>query len=264
MGRVFVGLEPTAAHPSFRWTQPNWLPARVRAMTFPVPGNGFEMGVSLPHGGAVSAGVDLPAPHRPGRTPVVILAPGAGTDRRHPSLVNIQRRLADAGWPTVVFNFPYREAGRRVPDTRPVLERCWRAVIETVRSEPRLVPPWVVIGGRSMGGRIASHVAADGADVRGLVFLGFPLHPAGRPGTERATHLPRIAAPMLFVQGTKDALAERSLLHAVLHDLPLATLHEIADADHGFRVPRRSGRDEASVRAEIVRTITEWLDNLSD
>jgi predicted alpha/beta-hydrolase family hydrolase len=233
-------------------------------MTLPVPGDGFEMRVSLPDGGAVLAGVALPAAHRPGRTPAVILAPGAGTDRRHPSLVRIQEGLADAGWPTVVFNFPYREAGRRIPDARPVLERCWRAVIDAIRSEPRLGPPWVVIGGRSMGGRIASHVAADGADVRGLVFLGFPLHPAGRPGTERAAHLPRITAPMLFVQGTKDALAERSLLHAVLHDLPHATLHEIAAADHGFRVPRRSGRDEASVRGEVVRTITAWLDNLVD
>jgi len=226
--------------------------------------DGFEMRVELSRGGAVSAAVALPSTHRPGRTPVVILAHGAGTDRRHPSLVRLQEGLRDAGWSTVLFNFPYREAGKRVPDARPVLESCWRAVIDAVRAEPRLAPPWIVIGGRSMGGRIASHVAADGADVRGLVFLAFPLHAAGRPGTERAAHLSRIRVPMLFVQGTRDALADRTLLRGVLADLPLATVHEIPDADHSFRVPRRSGRDDDSVRADVVRTITEWLDNLLD
>jgi predicted alpha/beta-hydrolase family hydrolase len=233
-------------------------------MTPGMAGDGFEMRVTLPRGGTVSAGVCLGGSHRPGRSPVVILAHGAGTDRTHPSLAAIQRGLADAGWPAVAFNFPYREAGRRIPDPRPTLERCWHAVIAAVRSDPRLMPPWVVIGGRSMGGRIAAHVAADGADVRGLVFLGFPLHRAGRPGTERATPLASIAAPMLFVQGTKDALADPRLLRAVLGELPRATLHEIAEADHGFRVPRRTGRDDASVRGEIVRTMVDWLDTLLD
>src|SRR5262249_49963851 len=188
-------------------------------------------------------------------------------DRHHPSLVALQEALAEAGWPTLVFNFPYREAGRRVPDPRPVLEGCWRAALEAVRREQRLSPPWVVIRGRSMGGRIASDVAADGVPagvgLRGLVFLGFPLHPAGRPGTERAAHLSRITVPMLFVQGTRDALADRTLLATVLRDLPQATLHEIAGADHGFRVPRARG-SEASVRAEVVATVVAWLDNLAD
>jgi hypothetical protein len=229
-----------------------------------VGARGFEMRVTLPDGRAVSASVALSPAQRPGRTPVVILAPGAGTGRRHPSLAGIQEALGDAGWPTVTFDFPYREAGRRAPDARPVLEACWCSVIEAVRKEPRLAPPWVVIGGRSMGGRIASHVAAGGAEVRGLVFLGFPLHPAGRPGIERAAHLERIAAPMLFVQGTKDALADPALLAGVLRRLPRATLHELPGADHGFRLPRRSGRDDASVRAEVVATVTAWLDNLAD
>jgi uncharacterized protein len=232
-----------------------------------VSASGFEMQVAYRDGRTVSAGAALSGDHRPGRTAAVILAPGAGADRRHPSLAGIQQGLADAGWTTVTFNFPYREAGRRTPDPRPVLEGCWRAVLDAVRKEPRLAPPWVVIGGRSMGGRIASHVAADGpdvADVRGLLFLAFPLHPAGRPGTERAAHLARIALPMLFVQGSRDTLAEPALLSTVLRDLPRATLHEIAGADHGFRVPRRSGRDDASVRAEVVEAATAWLDNLPD
>jgi len=229
-----------------------------------VGAHGFEMRVTLADGGAVSAGVALSPDHRPGRTPVVILAPGAGADRRHASLAGIQDALADAGWPTVTFNFPYREAGRRVPDPRPVLERCWRAVLDAVRKESRLAPPWTVIGGRSMGGRIASHVVADGVDAHGLVFLAFPLHPVGRPGIERAAHLQNIAVPMLFVQGTRDTLAEPALLASVLRDLPRATLHEIDGADHSFRVQRRSGRDEASVRAEVIGAITSWLDNLPD
>jgi len=229
-----------------------------------VSATGFEMQVEYPDRGTVWAGVALSRDHRRGRTPAVILAPGAGADRRHASLAGIQDGLADAGWPTVTFNFPYREAGRRVPDPRRVLEGCWRAVLEAVRKEPRLAPPWVVIGGRSMGGRIASHVAADLTDVRGLLFLAFPLHPAGRPGTERAGHLARITVPMLFVQGSRDTLAEPALLASVLRDLPHATLHEIAGADHSFRVPRRSGRNDASVRAEMVDAATAWLDNLSD
>src|SRR5262245_12124750 len=225
------------------------------------------MTIPLPGGETVSAGVRTPAAHQPGRTPAVVLAHGAGTDRRHASIVAIQDGLAAAGWPAVVFNFLYRERGKRVPDPRPVLERCWIAVLDAVRREPRLAPPWVVIGGRSMGGRIASHVAADGtdvADVRGLLFLAFPLHPAGRPGTERAAHLARIALPMLFVQGSRDTLAEPALLSTVLRDLPRATPHAFGGADHGFRVPRRSGRDDASVRAEVVEAATAWLDNLPD
>ena len=224
----------------------------------------FEMRVALPRGGAVSAGVVLATDHRPGRTPVVILAPGAGSDRHHPALVRIQGGLADAGWTTVTFDFPYREAGRRVPDARPVLEACWRAVLDAIRKEPRLAPPRVVIGGRSLGGRIASHVAADGASVDGLVFLAFPLHPAGRPGTERAAHLSRIAVPMLFVQGTRDTLADPALLAGVLHDLPHATLHEIVGADHGFRIARRLGGDDVSVHAAVLTAVTVWLDNLPD
>jgi predicted alpha/beta-hydrolase family hydrolase len=233
-------------------------------MTGGVAGRSVEMRIALPDGGAVSGEAMLPATHRPGRTGCVILAPGAGTDRRHPSLVGLQQGLADAGWPTVLFNFPYREAGRRAPDRPPVLERCWKAVIDAVRADRRLAPAWLVIGGRSMGGRIASHVAADGADVRGLLFFGFPLHPAGRPGTERAAHLGRIGVPMLFIQGTKDALADRELLRGVLAPIPHATLHEIADADHGFHVPRRSGRSDLEVRAEVLATATAWLDNLAD
>jgi predicted alpha/beta-hydrolase family hydrolase len=222
----------------------------------------LEIKVALSRGGAVSAGVALAAGHRAGRSPIVVLAPGAGSDRHHPSLAGIQTGLAAAGWTTITFDFPYREAGRRIPDPRPVLERCWGAVLDAVHGDARLAPPWVAIGGRSMGGRIASHVAAAGVPVKGLVFLGFPLHPAGRPGVERAAHLPAIAAPMLFVQGTRDALAQPALMARVLAELPRATLHAVDGADHGFHVPRRSGRDDEGVRAEIVAAVAGWLRGL--
>jgi predicted alpha/beta-hydrolase family hydrolase len=107
-------------------------------------------------------------------------------------------------------------------------------------------------------------VAADGADVAGLVLLGFPLHPAGRPGTERAAHLGRVAAPMLYVQGTRDALADPALLTDVLHELPNATVHWLTDADHGFRVPRRTGRTDEQVRAEVVAATAGWLRDHTD
>ncbi len=218
--------------------------------------------IALPDGGDVAARVVRPPDHRPGGAPVVVLGHGAGSDMDHPFLRAVQDAVAAAGYVVVTFNFPYREAGRRAPDRRPVLERCWTAVLDALAQDPTLAPPWTVIGGRSMGGRIASHVAADGAAVRGLVFLSFPLHPAGRPDVSRAAHLARITVPMLFVQGTRDALADATLLQGVLADLPAATLHTIADGDHGFAVPRRTGRTEPDVRAEVVRAIVDWLATL--
>src|SRR4029453_15275328 len=118
-----------------------WLRRARHAMTFGMADDGFEMRVDLLRGGAVSAAVAVPATHRPGRTPIVILAHGAGTDRRPPPPVRIQEGLRGAGWPTVVFNFPYREAGRRIPDARPGLEGCWSAVIDAVRAGPRPTQP---------------------------------------------------------------------------------------------------------------------------
>ncbi len=224
----------------------------------------FELVVEVPGVRRVTAEAVVP-PTRTGRRAVpVILAHGAGTDRTHPSLCGIRDGLVAAGWPTVLFNFPYREAGRRAPDTRPILERTWHAILGAVRAEARLGRAAPVIGGRSMGGRIATHVAADGAHTAGLVLLGFPLHPAGRPGTDRAAHLGRVTAPMLFVQGTRDALADPALLVGVLRALPRASVHWLPDADHGFRVTRRAGRTNEQIRAEAVAATVAWLDALAD
>src|SRR5436309_982428 len=151
--------------------------------------------IALPGGGAVSAVVALPPGfRRPGRTPAVILAHGAGSDMTNPFLSSVHAGLAREGLVSVKFNFPYTEARRRAPDPRPVLQRCYRAVVDAVLGDRRLAPPWIAIGGKSLGGRIASYVAADGAPVRGLLFLGYPLHPAGRQQDRERRPLP--AAPV--------------------------------------------------------------------
>src|SRR5436309_5462597 len=216
--------------------------------------------IALPGGGAVSAVVALPPGfRRPGRTPAVILAHGAGSDMTNPFLSSVHAGLAREGLVSVKFNFPYTEARRRAPDPRPVLQRCYRAVVDAVLTDRRLAPPWIAIGGKSLGGRIASYVAAAGAPVRGLVFLGYPLHPAGRPEALRADHLPALPVPMLFVQGTRDTLCELDRLRSLLGRVPRATLHTIEGGDHSFRVPRRTGRVDTDVWAEVVSITAHWL-----
>ena len=219
--------------------------------------------IPLPGGGAVSAIVALPSGFkRPGRAPAVILAHGAGSDMASPFMSTVHSGLAREGYVVVKFNFPYTEARRRAPDPRPVLERCYRAVVDAVAADRTLAPPWIAIGGKSLGGRIASYVAAAGAPVRGLVFLGYPLHPAGRPDELRADHLPTLTVPMLFVQGTRDTLCELERLRAVLARLPRASLHTVDGGDHSFRVPRRAGRADEEVWGEIVAGVARWLRTL--
>jgi predicted alpha/beta-hydrolase family hydrolase len=186
----------------------------------------------------------------------LLLAPGAGTSMDHPSVAGVQERLVALDVAVVTFDFPYRAQGRGTPDRLPVLVDAYAAVLAGVRGE---LPARLFVGGRSLGGRVASHVVATGARVDGLVFLAFPLHPPGQPGTERAAHLARIELPMLFVQGTRDAFARPDLLALVLATLPQATLHAIPDADHGFHVPKRTGRSDADVLDEVVATVVAWI-----
>ncbi len=206
--------------------------------------------------------VARPAAFQRGRTPAIILAPGAGSDMSNPFLSAVHSGLADAGYVAVKFDFPYREAGRRAPDARPVLERCYRTVLDHVAADRDLAPRWIAIGGKSMGGRIASHLAAAGAPVRGLVLLGYPLHPAGRPEQLRGTHLPAVTVPALFVQGTRDPLADLDLLRPVLAEMPHARLHLIEGGDHSFSLPRRAGRGDADVWREIITVVSAWLAEL--
>lgn len=188
-------------------------------------------------------------------TPGLVLAHGAGGSLEESLLAATAEGLARHGFPVLRFNFPYRQEGRRLPDPAETLEECYRAVAAQAR---RLFAPGpLFLGGKSLGGRMASHLAAAGEPVAGLVFLGYPLHPPGRPEKLRDQHLSRIRVPMLFVSGTRDAFAQRELLEPVLERLrPLATSHWVEGGDHSFRTPRRR---PAEVYQEILEAVVAWL-----
>jgi predicted alpha/beta-hydrolase family hydrolase len=188
-----------------------------------------------------------------------VLAHGAGVGMTHPSMAAIADELSLRGVATFRYQFPYMEAGSKRPDP-PAL--CHAAVRAAVAEAGRLLPKLPLIaGGRSFGGRMTSQAQAKAplAGVRGLAFLGFPLHPAGRPADDRAEHLSDVRIPMLFLQGTRDALAELSLLRPVVDRLgKRATLRLFEEADHAFHVPAKTGRKDAEVRREILDALTAW------
>jgi predicted alpha/beta-hydrolase family hydrolase len=189
---------------------------------------------------------------------MVALGHGAGGDRETPLLVRVAAALAASGRGALLYNFPYTDAKMRAPDSPEVLEMTARAVAEHAAGE--LGARRVVLGGKSMGGRIASQAVAKGAPAHGLVFLGYPLHPPGRTEFRRDRHLPKVGVPMLFVQGTRDAFARWDLLEKLIDRLGEgATLHRIDDGDHSFRVPKRTGRTAADVEAEVIQVTVDWL-----
>jgi predicted alpha/beta-hydrolase family hydrolase len=196
--------------------------------------------------------------HGAGRT-VVVLGHGAGGNRRTPMLVDLAEALAESGRAALLYNFPYAERGTRRPDPPRVLEAAAREAAEVAREKAGATR--VVMGGRSMGGRIASQVVAAGAPADGLVFLAYPLHPPGRPEKRRESHLPDIAVPMLFVQGTRDAFAREDLLQALMVRLGRrARHHPVEAADHSLRVLKRSGRTNEDVEAEVRGALLGWLE----
>lgn len=188
----------------------------------------------------------------------LLLAHGAGGTRKTPFLVRLAEALAAGGRRVVLFNFPYCETRRRIPDPAPLLEATVAAVARFARSE--LGAERLVLGGKSMGGRIASQAVAKGLAADGLVFLGYPLHPPGKPEKLRDAHLAAVDAPMLFVQGTRDDFARWDLLDATLRRLgERATLLKIDDGDHSFKVPKKSGRTAEDVEAMVLRGALDWL-----
>lgn len=215
-----------------------------------------EARIDVPEaGGAVSASV-----HGPGGGTVVALGPGAGGSRRTPQLLAVAESLAAGGRTAVLFNFPYTDARRKAPDPPARLEATIAAVARHCRDA--LGAGRLVLGGRSMGGRIASQAVAKGLTrAEGLLFLAYPLHPPGRPDALRDAHLGDIAVPMLFVQGTRDAFAREDLLRATLDRLgPRATLHQVPGGDHSFETPRRQGRSPAVVLQDVLAAVARWLD----
>jgi predicted alpha/beta-hydrolase family hydrolase len=188
-----------------------------------------------------------------------LLAHGAGAGMHHRFMVAIADALGRHGVATLRYQFPYTEAGGRRPDPPAMLEATVRAAVATAAQVAPDLP--LVAGGKSMGGRMTSGAQArrplDG--VAGLIFLGFPLHPARQPATTRADHLGRVAIPMLFLQGTRDELAEFGLISQTCRALgERATLHPVEGADHGFEVLKRSGRTDAEVLEELAGTVAEW------
>ncbi len=207
----------------------------------------------------VSAVWAVPDAYRPGRDAGLILAHGAGNDMHSAFISTVHEQLARRGVLTVKFNFPYKERGGKAPDRAPVLEAAWRAVAAAVRAD-ELAPGRLFLGGKSMGGRMATHLAAAGEPCAGLVLLGYPLHPARKPEKLRVEHLPRIRCPMLFIEGTRDPLCDLTLLRGILATLSApVTLYVIEGGDHSFNLPKRLGRDGRDVFDEIVSVTEEWM-----
>ena len=188
-----------------------------------------------------------------------VLAHGAGAGMRHAFMEDLAARLAARGVGTLRYQFPYVEQGKRRVDPPPVAHATVRAAV----AQARLLAPGLPLlaGGKSFGGRMTSQAAAEEPleGVAGLVFLGFPLHAAGRPSESRAAHLAGVTVPMLFLQGTRDALADLTLMRKVCHELgDRATLHVVEGGDHSFKVAKRSGRSQDEVMVEMAVTVAEW------
>lgn len=192
----------------------------------------------------------------------IVLAHGAGAGQTHPFMVRVASGLAARGVRAVTFNFRYMDAGRRSPDTAPVLLCTWADVIAWVRSALPDVRD-LVIGGKSMGGRIASMLVAERPDVAaslsGLVLLGYPLHPPGRPSQLRVAHLAGIQLPTLVLQGTRDDFGAPDEIAAHFGSLPNATLVPVDGGDHSFAVPKRAGRTEDAVFDGLLDRIAAWV-----
>jgi predicted alpha/beta-hydrolase family hydrolase len=184
----------------------------------------------------------------------LVLAHGAGAGQTSPFMVRFARGMALRDISAATFDFPYSAAGRKVPDRAPVLEESWREALSASKEAFAGLP--IVIGGKSMGGRMASHIAAQGCEgIDGVVFLGYPLHPPGQPEKRRDAHLPTIAERMLFVQGSRDAFGTSAEIAALLPSLQRAELHEVSGGDHSFKVSGRKG----DVLEDIMDTVAVWI-----
>jgi predicted alpha/beta-hydrolase family hydrolase len=192
-----------------------------------------------------------------------VLAHGAGGGMTHPFMAAVAEGLAERGIATLRYQFPYMERGSKRTDAPNLAQATVRAAVaEMSRLAPKLA---LIAGGKSFGGRMTSQAQAESPlpGVRGIAFLGFPLHPAGRPSGERGKHLLDVRIPMLFMQGTRDQLADLEFLQPLIEQFGArATLKIFANADHSFRVPARSGRKDAEVRVEMLDALADWIDSV--
>ncbi len=194
-----------------------------------------------------------------------VLAHGAGVGMRHPFLESLARGLAGRGIGTLRYQFPYMEEGKRYPNPPQLLEKTVRSAVRFASETSSPLP--LLAGGKSLGGRMTSRAAASRPlpGVRGLVFLGFPLHAPGKPGVDRADHLREVTHPMLFLQGTRDAFAQRDLIESVVDGLSSpGVLHFVEGGDHSLNVLKRSGRDPTEVLGELIGAIADWATDVLD
>jgi predicted alpha/beta-hydrolase family hydrolase len=195
---------------------------------------------------------------------LLVLAHGAGAGMNHPFMTAIADELAASQVASFRFQFPYMEQRRRVPDRPPILTPTVQAAVQAASKAAPDLP--LFAGGKSLGGRMTSLAASEGRldKVRGLVFFGFPLHPPNQPGTKRAEHLGEVKLPMLFLQGTRDALADLKLLRPILAKLGTrATLHVFEGADHSFHVLKSSGKTDKDVLTELAQSASDWMKKLA-
>ena len=196
---------------------------------------------------------------------LLVLGHGAGAGMAHPFLERLAAELAKEEIATLRYQFPYMEERRRVPDRPEVLAATVAGAVRLAAETTPGLP--LLAGGKSMGGRMTSQAASGSllGPVKGLVFFGFPLHPPNRPGTKRAEHLAKVGVPMLFLQGTRDTLADLTLLRPICQRLgPRATLQIIPEADHSFHVLKKSGKTDAEVMTELAQTTASWANKLTD
>jgi predicted alpha/beta-hydrolase family hydrolase len=215
-----------------------------------------QLAIEIANGGSVSALLIRPAEARA----CFVFAHGAGAGMSHPFMETFATGLGERDIASLRYQFPYMEKGSRRPDPPAIAQAAVRAAVaEAGLSCPGLP---LIAGGKSFGGRMTSQAQAVAPlpGVRGLAFLGFPLHPAGKPSSDRARHLAEVHVPMLFMQGTRDNLAELTLLEPVVASLgPSASLHLVREADHSFHVLARSGRNDREVMKEILDTFSTWI-----
>ena len=197
----------------------------------------------------------------------VLLAHGAGSDMHAATLERVADALAVAKIPSLRFNYPYRDAGRKSPDRAAVLDAATREAAAELARVTKLPPERLVLGGRSMGGRYCSLVVGDDDDpvpALGLLLLGYPLHAAGKPDQPRVEHFPRLRVPCLFVSGTRDSLASRDALTSAVKAIKgRVAMHWLESADHGYRPKKSSGRTAEDVAAEVADVSARWVQSLS-
>jgi predicted alpha/beta-hydrolase family hydrolase len=194
------------------------------------------------------------------RSTGIVLAHGAGAGQEHPFMVHMRDGLAAAGFPTLTFNYPYTEDGRRAPDRLPKLLACHRACAQRLGG----YTDGIILAGKSMGGRVGSHLAGDeGYSPAGLVYLGYPLVAMGKSEPRDTGHLRRIGAPQLFVSGTRDRLGPITLIRATARSVAQGSVIEVEQGDHSLRVPKRTGKTDSEVLGEVVEGVCRWIEAVS-